>query len=223
MRKTSKSYIIDNVKYDRVTSILGYFENPTLIKWKKRDGSERESSTAKRIGTRVHGLAFNRWKNGFYRLTPNDSISIRNCMEAYSRWLDIEKPSILTMEETVKDNELMVAGTYDMMMIRQLNDIKTSNKIYADYWIQLAIYAYMNKLDIEKLGILRLDKFTGDYEYKTAELDNNTGLWVIDGKQYDLVGLFKGLLEYYRYTTQKDENGNKNMQKMPSKTFSEKF
>lgn len=183
-------YIIQGKRYDRVTSVLDYFTLPDLVNWYCKEGKQakEKSKTAKSIGTRVHNLIKEDWKKGKYRIMDYDSPAILNCLEAYKNWRSIEKPNIISMEQTVWNNELGVAGTYDIDISDRLIDIKTSDSIKDNYWIQLAMYIYLGNFEVTRqMAILRLDKLTAEYEYKVREFNSY------------YVKLFKGLLNYYRY------------------------
>lgn len=187
------SYIIQDKKFDRVTSVLNYFTPPDLVNWYCKEGKQakKKSKTAKSIGTRVHNLIKEDWEKGRYRITDYDSPAILNCLEAYKNWRSIEKPNIISMEQTVWSDELGVAGTYDIQThnsFYRLIDIKTSDSIKDSYWIQLAMYIYLAGLpSLTSMAVLRLDKLTADYQY------------VIKNYNEYYVKLFKGLLNYYRY------------------------
>lgn len=187
---TKDKYKKDGIEFDRVTSILDYFALPELVDWKIKKGkaqASKEGKTAKAIGTRVHNLAHVKYVKGKYNFVKADSESVRNCMRAYDRWHNIYNPKILDMEKTIFCDKYGIAGTYDMYLPNQMNDIKTSNAIRPQYWIQLAVYAHIIGLPIEKLGIIRLDKFTGEYEYKV--IDNDARLF----------NVYLGMLNAYRF------------------------
>lgn len=190
MKVTKSHYEIDGVKYNRVTSVLGYFTNPGLVAWRDRVGAKQAKQTMKTaaaIGTRVHGLCHKHWEKGRYSLTPNDSVSVRNCMRAYDDWWKAYNPKTLSMEVTQHCPALGVAGTYDIETHDTLIDIKTSAMIKPEYWLQLGMYNYMLEEPKDKIAVLRLDKFTADYEYVVKECTP------------DYIRIFMGLLNYYRY------------------------
>ncbi len=202
MKVTKDSYIIEDKTYDRVTSVLDYFTPPQLIKWRDKVGIEAAKQTmsnAKRIGTRVHGLCKKRHDTGKYKLGKADSVSVKNCMIAYERWLADYRPGILGMEKTIHNPGIELAGTLDIEMKGVIIDIKTSSAIRPQYWIQVAMYCHLNECTHD-MGILRLDKFTADYEYKVIPFDDT------------LVDTYIGLLRYYRYITKKEvkDNGKDN-------------
>ncbi len=204
MKITKDFYIIDNIQYNRVTSILDYFTPPNLIKWRDKVGIEtakKTMSTAKKIGTRGHSLIKTHFTTRKWKLTSNDSIGIHNGIEAYKKWYEVEKPEIKGMEITVSSRELGLAGTLDIELINDtIIDTKFSSSIRPNYWLQVAMYSFLRyKIrDIpRKIAILRLDKFTADYEYRVIDFDEG------------LVDIYLGLLTYYRYITRKEEkDGN---------------
>ena len=191
--KITKDYYIrdDGIKFDRVTSILGYFSNPSLVKWQITNKNAKQiTKTAKQIGTRVHNLTLEYDKTRAVRLTPNDSQGVRNCMEAYKRFRDIEKPTYIQSEYTVFNEELKIAGTMDRKLAtKEVLDIKTSEKIRLEYWLQLAMYNWLDNESCENLAVVRLDKLIGEYQYKVIPYNKA------------LVNVFLGILEYYRFLT----------------------
>jgi hypothetical protein len=183
-------YKIDNVKYDRVTSVLGYFMPRPLLDWALREGAKEyknKTKTAKAIGTRVDKIATAILANTHWCITDKDHPAIRNCVGAFKNWLNEEKPKVIDWQITVRDNELMVAGTYDLSLEDTLIDIKCANRISLSYWIQLATYAKLSGKGFKKLAVLRLDKLTGDYQYKVIDYTD------------DLYNLFLCMLNYYRF------------------------
>lgn len=191
IKVTSTHYIKEGIAYDRVTSVLNYFSNPELVKWQLTNNRAKQiSKTAKQIGTRVHNLSVVYDKTKAIRLTPNDSVSIKNCMEAYKGFCDAERPTYTETEYTVFSEKLRIAGTMDRKLVtKEVLDIKTSDKIRLNYWLQLGMYNYLDGEWAERLSVVRLDKLVGMYEYKVIAYDKR------------LVNVFLGLLDYYRYAT----------------------
>ncbi|CAK0755203.1 hypothetical protein CCP1ISM_50038 [Azospirillaceae bacterium] len=194
-------YVKGGISYTRITTPLDYFTVPELVDWKLETDNHKEvSKTAKQIGTRVHNLIKMDFEKGKYSLTPNDSVSIRNCMKAYEEWKRVEKPKIIAMEQTMFNDKLRIAGTFDMgiscnnVNTANLVDIKTSASIKPNHWLQIAMYNYLAEGKYLFLSILRLDKFTGEYEYKTIPYDKR------------LVNIYLCLLSYYRYIVDNEDN-----------------
>ena len=192
-------YKIDGQKYLRVTSILDYFMPKPLLEWALREGKaeyKNKTKVAKGIGTRIDRIATAILEDKHWCITDKDHPAIRNCVNAFKRWLNDEKPKVDDWQVTCYDNEIMVAGTRDLRIGNMIVDIKCANRISLGYWIQLAVYAKLSRLPIDKLAILRLDKFTGEYDYVVKDNDPK------------LFELFVGMLNYYRYLTV-DEKGEK--------------
>ena len=190
-------YLKDKIKYTRITTPLDYFQAPELVDWKLDTDNHKEvSKTAKQIGTRVHNLIKMDYEKGKYSLTPNDSVSIVNCMKAYEEWKKVEQPKIMVMEKTMFNDELRIAGTMDIQTVGKIVDIKTSTSIKPNYWLQLAMYNYLNNT-LYDLAILRLDKFSSDYQFITIPYDKR------------LVNIYLCLLSYYRYIVSNPEDSDK--------------
>ena len=65
-----------------------------------------------------------------------------------------------------------ILGHPDFRLLRDMQrgivDLKCATAIRPSYWTQVAAYSWLwsPEAQIDFLGILRLDKITGDYEYK---------------------------------------------------------
>jgi len=198
-RAFKNHYTIDGGRYDRLTSVLGYFQPQELIDWKMKVGpeeAERIGGEARAIGTRVDEIAGMIFKGEEYDL-KDDCQGVLNCVEGYKRWLAEEKPSIQDYQVTCKTDEMGVAGTMDLLLDDTIVDIKCANKISPNHWLQVNMYNYMwssmhgigkiGVLKVPKVGILRLDKLTSEYTYEVQPYD------------YKMVMIYGGLLKYYRY------------------------
>ena len=173
-------YERDGKKYERYSTVAGFFAHPWLVKYKLSqlkkssyiDGDVVKFKSDKRaalsIGTKVHKLVEDNFHHGSYKLGKSNE-SVINCMKAWDRWRDDYNLDILTMEQVVYSDTLGVAGTYDFRTIDTMGDIKTSMCISEDYWIQVAFYNMVSGLNLPKLGILRLDKTIGEYEWVVRE------------------------------------------------------
>lgn len=200
IKVTKTSYVKDGKEYDRITSVLDYFQNPKLVEWKIKNGKEANkiSKVSKQIGTRVDGLIKEHTKSGKIRLTSKESGSVTNCIRGYLQWNKDFSPKIVETDTTLFWDELGVAGTLDLLTSDCVIDIKCANSIKKNYWIQVMMYAKMKREmgeRIGKVGILRLDKLTGEYEYKLRDYDER------------YVSLFIGLLANYRFQKE-EENGD---------------
>lgn len=101
--------------------------------------------------------------------------AVVNCVTAWVAWWNERghKYKIVRIEERHHDTVNDVGGTWDFEGVDENGDAfildwKTSAGAYEDYIIQTAAYAFMSRekhgTDIKRVGIVRLDKKTGDYE-----------------------------------------------------------
>lgn len=172
-----------------VSEILGYFIEPTLCDWKVRTGakeSRRIGTVATKIGTRVHELIENDFKNGVIKLAAKDVDEVRNCIEAYRRWKEDYSFVIEQMEQSVQSDAQKVIGHYDIFGQKTLLDIKTSSKINDKMWLQVNKYAQMRG-GCDNVAILRLDKNLGIYEFEKRPISQHC------------VDVFDAMLLTYRY------------------------
>jgi hypothetical protein len=161
-----KYYSKGGVNYERVTSILGYFKSPELVKWELRVGSreaKRIKTVAMKRGTnvddaiRIHvteGKAPKKFK----------TIEEENCFKAYLQWRKDYGVQVVTSATTLYDEEALIAGTPDLWMLDETLDIKCASSIRDNYWLQTEWYARKKGHNFK--SILRLDSSLGIYEYK---------------------------------------------------------
>lgn len=164
----------------RVTQILdglleqdfvGYIEKNSK---KKRDTIREE---AFRVGRTVDETVQLDITDGGY-LAPEGDEPVCNCLKAWEAWKK-DKPEFVgevkSMQEELVDGD--VTGHYDFFIDRGTEwgiiDLKCASGIRPKYWTQTAKYSDM-KMRMSPLlrdkprfiGVLRLDKQTGLYEYK---------------------------------------------------------
>ena len=193
----------------RVTEVLNYFAEPWKLEWYAKNGKaycNRVSKAAMKIGTRVDEIIKScpthseKWDVEWF--TKKNPEEVRNCLTAYTKWEAVYKPKSITpctrLFATIDGQE--VSGEPDLLVDDVLVDIKCSTKISPAYWVQVTMYRYLDHIkhaDIAvppetfkfngKVGILRLDKQTGSYEYVVQDYD------------YDKVFVWCGLLKAYCY------------------------
>lgn len=102
-----------------------------------------------------------------------DPVAVAAAMKgfnAFLAWGNSNDLHIISSEQVVSDYAFY-AGRYDL--VAQLNgkvvliDIKTSTGIYDEYWLQCAAYANAGFDELpDAIGVLRIDKETGDIEYQ---------------------------------------------------------
>ena len=199
---TKTHYIKEGNKFDRITSVLDYFAPPQLVDWKMKLGkfaSSKVSKEAKKVGTRVDGLIKTHIITGKDKLTANDGQAVVNCYKGYLQYTKDYSPKFECVDKTLFWDELRVAGTLDLLHTTDgVIDIKCSESIRKNYWIQVAMYTKMLSLSngklYDKMGVLRLDKLTGEYQYKNIAFNEA------------YVSLFIGLLANYRYQQKEEED-----------------
>ena len=174
----------------RVTEILNYFKEPWYIDWVHRLGRTEANKIAKasmKVGSTVDEIIkscpthSDVWDTEWF--TKKNSEEVRNCLTAYVKWESVYKPKSIVngqrLYATIEGYE--VTGEPDIFVDDVLVDIKCAGKISPSYWIQVNMYEYLSYMnnpkqqvyDYRKVGILRLDKTTGSYEYVVKDYDAN--------------------------------------------------
>lgn len=124
------------------------------------------------LGSQIHKLIERYLKNWSYEEFLTERISKQ--FESFKNWVQENNFSLVNSEKFLFNKKYQVAGTTDIVAYLgnklYLIDLKTSKGIYEEMILQLAIYRYMwenlYKTKIDGMGILRLDKETGDFEFK---------------------------------------------------------
>lgn len=172
-----------------VTEVLDFFQHPKLVEWKIRTGAreaKRQSTMALKIGARVDELVKGYFKGVPIKLGVKDQGEVRSCIEGFQKWVKDFEPKVTSTGGRFYDEGWMVTGEHDLVVDGDtIVDIKCAGSIKDNYWIQTAVYAKFNGCD--KIGVLRLDKSLGIYDYKVRQADP------------ELVGVFEGLLTAYRF------------------------
>ena len=175
-------------KMPRVTEVLDRFPEPAVVSWKVRVGAEKAkeiSDEALDIGSIVDGL-IQQHINGNYKgcpYGPEDYPEVHSCMNAWNNFLTNHPwfiGKVVSIQDELKLDDLV--GHPDIILKDEICDIKCSKAIRKSYWMQTAQYAkmYENQFKtgllenniakkIYRISILRLDKATGEYEYKSLE------------------------------------------------------
>lgn len=125
------------------------------------------SKEALDIGSEFHAIAEQCFKTlRIPKRSANEKVN--NCFDAFLSWGRDYEIEILDTEKSVYGDGW--AGTLDLECmlngVHTIVDYKTSRAIYpATTGMQLA--AYLSVTDAEAAGVLRVDKETGEYEYKS--------------------------------------------------------
>ncbi len=164
-----------------VTTIMRLIPNPQVEAWKSRTPNWKEISTrAAQIGTKTHRII-----ECYLKDEPLDGLyckEIEKPFSAFQRWQ-------CTCGFELVDSERMIwsangyGGTIDLVGYLDgalyVIDVKTSKAVYPDYSLQIAAYrtGYEERTGkkIEGMGIVRLDKPTGAFEWKEYGEDDYQG------------------------------------------------
>jgi len=170
-----------------------------------RKESTRISEEAMDIGTEVHKLV-EIWAKE--RITDPETKTtfridgeypeVKNAMESFHKWATANHLEPIQSEQTGWNPTLRVAGTVDMIAKIKckgwhkprtyLVDLKSSKAHYDEHLYQVACYAsFMGLPKLDGIGVLRLDKLTGEPDWK-----DYTSEWKHGFKVY------KTLRELYR-------------------------
>lgn len=180
-------YSASGHKLPSVTTLIGrYINKPYLARWARdlmRDYSldfEKESEIATNIGTMAHDMVevdLLGLPQKVYGNKPKDQV--KHALIAYSAWekwkKDYKIDKLLGTEVKLTSKKYLFGGTIDIPIVMNsknvLLDLKTSKSISIDYKIQIAAYGQLwnenhPESPIERYEILRLDKYSGEYEYE---------------------------------------------------------
>lgn len=164
----------------RISQVLDYFAEPYLVAWKlKNKDWQKVSQESLEIGSLID-LNVQKDINGEINNLVFTNPAADKCWGA---WLKFKKarPDVLDRLIQYRHNmqrELVLGdlvGHPDFILDDEVIDLKTSKQVSKSHWMQTAQYAKMafvtpiTQCHPTKISILRLDKLTGDYEYKTLE------------------------------------------------------
>ena len=163
----------------RVTEVLDYLTEPELLRWMLRIGKKKREAISEAVlatGTEVDLLVQQDIKEGGYLLNCDGSGPAAMCMKAWELFKKEHNTlvaGIIKEDMQIELNKDEVIGHPDLPIIESgrvgIIDIKCASSIRPRNWTQVAKYLDMYTADPEVrrfIGILRLDKITGLYEYK---------------------------------------------------------
>lgn len=187
----SEVYQKDGRTYDRVTTVLASYIELGLVEWKMEVGrvaAGRISSKSLKDGKRVDELVMSDISKGDYKLRKSDNPEVVSCMKGWELFKK-EKGDLraISTQVTCYDDTFGTAGTYDIEYPDTLCDLKAGKRINKKYWLQVAWYNHISKLDKPFLSILRLDPFWGTYQYLRRPMNPA------------YLRVFQGVLEAMRY------------------------
>jgi len=178
--KMTISYLserLDDIKSGKLKLTYG---NTALILEEAKRHHRAIATKAAQIGTDVHAMVENHVKghnvlNADHRIIEKELSTTQKPYNAYLDWEKKQSFSLIGSEIPVCSPKWGgYGGTLDM--VAELDDksyiidLKTSSGIYDEYIMQIASYRYaytqLYGIPIEGMGILRLDKQTGKFEWK---------------------------------------------------------
>ena len=167
---------------------------PGLVAWKVKVGQKQAgiiSRRAMKVGSRVDEII----KTGS-KPDSKDSSEVRSCFEGFNKWFQDYQQPRFEVGTRLYDESRQLTGEPDIFLTASncLVDIKCAGMINQKYWLQLAAYASMMGKPPATIGILRLHKSIGEYEYKVREFDER------------LVDVFNGMLMAYNYLCPNGDN-----------------
>ena len=203
LNKPALIYWASNITADYILNHLEEIKNCEINPNKTFTAAKREHQSLKEkaadIGTQTHRLIEKYLKGQSYEDLLNENTFKQ--FNAFKKWLENKNFKLIESERIVYSKKYKVAGTADI--IAWLNekayliDLKTSNSVYKEMILQIAAYKFMwqevTLTTLDGIGILRLDKVTGEPEWK--EYTN---------KEYQKhIKAFKLLTKYYHAMNEK--------------------
>ena len=131
------------------TTIVSQLDKPQLIQWAWKLGTEgkdwkEERDSAGDIGTQVHDMVL-AFLSGDEPKTP-DNDTVTQCFSKFLTWwhkqVGFNDGMEIITESPFVSEKYGFGGQPDIFLItkRRIIDVKTSNGIYENYWLQLAGY-----------------------------------------------------------------------------------
>ena len=182
-------------------------KNAYRILTEARQEHEKIKEKAASLGSDVHKIIELIFKSKVSISDLLDSMDSESypSVTAFLNWKNLHDIVPLGNEEIVYHEELGYAGTLDfrckMNEERYIVDFKTSKRIYPEMLLQLAsyknAYEHLHPKDRGyKVGILRLDKKSGNFEWRCWDEETVSIAW----------NAFKHLVKYYHEVRKLDGN-----------------
>jgi len=176
----SNYYLINGIKYPRVTRIKSIIANPGLITWQVSVGKKKSNDIMKKrgdFGTRIHKLIEISLKGETVDLSNYDE-ETNVTMKIFKDFATEHelKPKLIEQHLWVKLSEdYRFAGTVDFIGYvdgkLMILDWKTSKAIYDDMWLQLSAYVFALEAQtgerVDACGILQIRDGKKKYVVKT--------------------------------------------------------
>lgn len=176
-------FLKDGTKVPSVTTILSRFkESGGLLHWAWKLGTEGKDYRAARdkaadVGTMAHNAVEAHIRNKPFKFVgPPDMIArAQRSFLNFKEWASQAQLKVTHTEVALVSEKYGFGGTLDGVVIkerRSIIDWKTSNALYADYFMQVAGYRILwneNFPDMpaeDECHIVRFSKDYGDFEHR---------------------------------------------------------
>ena len=160
------------VELDRVSVVVNYFKDEQYVKRVAAEGLRAwnaKGNKAKKIGSNADEY-IRAEINGesLPKLKSEEAKTAIRAWDSFKR--DYPQLKFCTLPR-MESEQLGVTGELDLLEKDEamIVDVKVAYKIQPSYWIQQGGYTLTIGEKVKKVGILRLDKYLGEYEYKTTE------------------------------------------------------
>lgn len=139
----------------------------------------KSSAEAASVGSLVHDYAYCTENNKYFDdsriLEHPDSQKVLSCIAKFREWRAHNLDQMILAEVCVASVKHQIGGKFDRLIKRGdktiLGDFKTSNRIYIDNWLQLALYRVLIKewlgVIVDGIEVIRFGKTDEDFEVET--------------------------------------------------------
>ncbi len=174
----------DGTRVPGVTTVISRFKpSGGLIHWAWQLGTEGKDYRAQRDAAADSGTLAHAWIDDSIHGRESDFEpagyseaqieAARRALEGFRRWSRGAQLVVVETELALVSEELRVGGTIDALArvhgSLALLDWKTSNRIYADYLVQIAAYAHLLRevrgIKVEELHLVRLSKGNASFHH----------------------------------------------------------
>lgn len=188
-----KSYLQGGISYDRVTSILDWVGSDSLARWRGAVGNKEANliqKAARKRGTEVHAIIEKLLKGK--KVEEPEEFQVAQAIKAWREWYGRQTITPAIIEQTLYDENHLIAGTPDFFTTTELFDWKIAKRFsWKNIW-QANAYLHLIRMNYPELQvsayrIVRLDPDIGEFEELKGEYDEAC------------VGAFHGLAASYQY------------------------
>lgn len=161
MAKKNKYYLIDGQKVPSVTEILGIISKDGLLDWYGRLGivlAKQKLQQASEFGSKVHSAIEAVVQGQELKLEGDLSTIISN----FSKWSQNNIAEWVCFEKAIYHDDLKYGGTLDAIAKLKngktvLVDVKTSNSIREEYYLQVSAYLNATRIEDDVVNLKNLD------------------------------------------------------------------